>query len=359
MNRPLLIGSLAILVPLFLPAVQGEELPGESVDTATAILNPDKHAWALFLELNRDAGTGDGRVVWETWKNAVNPSDIFKQDGSEPPPWGGGAAPRTNDDFESLPRQLQMAMKAGGKPTIQFDPDAGGGFGNEVRMNRPAFNFIFDNKLYNKEGQLAFFSKQNPDRPGGFPMAAKEIKAQWRPIPAGADPARYHTAKHPATGVLWGLTSLHITTKDLPNWFWTTFEHKDNEGMEDQVPSADSHGLPPELKGTKWENYVLRGSQVDFVSPVGTPTILANSQIEGPFQRTSSCISCHARATIGKIPESGEFLVLSIFESASPLRGSVGSPDPKWFFDPNAPEQRIYHQLDFVWSLDRAASMNP
>ena len=25
-----------------------------------------------------------------------------------------------------------------------------------------------------------------------------------------------------------GLTALHITTKDLPNWLWATFEHVDN-----------------------------------------------------------------------------------------------------------------------------------
>ncbi|QJE98917.1 hypothetical protein [Luteolibacter luteus] len=349
--------GIIVLCSLPLAAARGEELPGESIDPATAILNPDKHAWALFTELNRDAGTGDGRVVWETWKNAVNPDEIFKPDGTKPEPWGEGAKPRSNKDFESRPKQLEMARAAGGKATIQFDPDAG--TGNEVRMNRPAFNFIVDNGLYNKEGQLAFFSRQNADRPGpGFPMAAKEIKAQWRPLGEGKDPSRYHTAKHPDTGELWGLTSLHITTKDLPNWFWATFEHRDNEGIEDQVPSVDSHGLPAPLKGTKWENYVLRGTQIDFVSPVGTPTILASSQIEEPFQKTSSCITCHARATIGKLPESNEFLVLDIFESFSPLRGSVGAPDPRWFFDPNAPAKRLYHQLDFVWSLDRASSVN-
>ena len=36
------------------------------------------------------------------------------------------------------------------------------------------------------------------------------------------------------------------------------------------------------LQGTKWENYRLRGAQSDFVTPIGAPTILANSQIESP-----------------------------------------------------------------------------
>jgi hypothetical protein len=35
------------------------------------INDPDAFAWALFQELNADAATGDGRVVWETWKSAT------------------------------------------------------------------------------------------------------------------------------------------------------------------------------------------------------------------------------------------------------------------------------------------------
>ncbi len=158
------------------------------------------------------------------------------------------------------------------------------------------------------------------------------------------------------------MTSLHITTKDLPNWFWATFEHEDNPGLEAVVPSKDEYGLPNSLKGTKWENYVLRGSQVDFVDSFGQKTILANSQIERGFQRSSSCITCHARATIGERPRKrqGESLGinrLSVFEGDD---GSVGSPEPSWFVDTDrVPAAQEYVQMDFVWSLFRAQRRDP
>ncbi len=160
-------------------------------------------------------------------------------------------------------------------------------------MNRATFDFIVDNELWYVEGQQVMFDTGTPI---AFPEESKEIKAQWRLIDQDAAD-RYHTAtfiNDDGEDELWGLTSLHITTKDVPNWFWATWEHADNTDLEAIVPSVDTHGLPDQLVGTKWENYVLRGSQVDFVDSTGRPTILANSQIEDGFQETSSCITCHA-----------------------------------------------------------------
>ena len=64
-----------------------------------------------------------------------------------------------------------------------------------------------------------------------FPPNAKEVKAQWRKIKA-TDKPRYHWAevtKADGSKEIWGLTGLHVLTKDLPNWFWATFEHIDNK----------------------------------------------------------------------------------------------------------------------------------
>ena len=171
-------------------------------------------------------------------------------------------------------------------------------------------------------------------------------------------------------------TALHITTKDIPNWFWATFEHVDNpsrEGAEGwQTPTVDSasdfRGFPSGLgiENSRWQYYRLRGTQVDFVDSFGNPTILANSQIESGFQVTSSCITCHARAAIGpRIPDSPGANRLSIFKSELPQNqspsiviGNSGVLPEELFvsrtFNDNITGELKYLQLDFVWSLMRA-----
>ena len=71
-----------------------------------------------------------------------------------------------------------------------------------------------------------------------FGRNAKEVKAQWRRISA-TDKPRYHWTEIVAadgTRRIYGLTALHIITKDLPNWFWATFEHVDNPARRGNEP---------------------------------------------------------------------------------------------------------------------------
>lgn len=186
-------------------------------------------------------------------------------------------------------------------------------------------------------------------------MQAKEIKASWKEI-READKPRYHW--QPYQGKIYGLIALHITTKDIPQWFWCTFEHVDNPSRGAVVPSRDAFGLKPDGSisdalaqlhrdsglGEVWKNYRLNGSQINFTDMVGRPTILANSIIEAGFEASSSCVTCHAMATVG--PDGSR---LSFFPP------QTGSPVPGWFEDASVtPIQRKFIQLDFVWSLFRA-----
>lgn len=108
------------------PASKSQTL-GEGSNPAMAINDPDRYAWQLFLDLNTDAGTGDGRVVWETWKNFGNGADVFLPDGSAPPPWPANepAAPRSLGfakpalrsglrplDFRKVPHWLALRIPA-------------------------------------------------------------------------------------------------------------------------------------------------------------------------------------------------------------------------------------------------------
>src|SRR5208282_2024632 len=95
---------------------------------------------------------------------------------------------------------------------------------------------------------------------------------------------------------LYGLTALHIVSKDLPQWFWATFEHVDNPRLPDadkwQLPSSDHFACRGEaadcnrmprgigLEQTVWQYYRLRGTLTRYVDDENRPLRLANSELE-------------------------------------------------------------------------------
>lgn len=366
----------------------------EPQDTQMALLEPDCYAWRLFIALNWPAIVADkapntaatfganAPVVWETWRNASNiaPDTAFPPDGSDPGPWLGtpliALGPERFDFADAGSVQLAALIKmleAAGGGIAGFDPNSAASFRNETRLNKATYEFVRNEELYNVEGQVAKFTSGAPTI--SFPPHAKEVKAQWREI-AEADKPRYHwvEASSPTGPKIYGLSALHITTKDLPNWLWATFEHIDNReaalatggnppAIGWLLPSVDRFACPAAphncenipanigLEGTQWENYRLRGTQIDFFDSLGRPTMLANSQPEGPFQMSSSCITCHALSSID-----GGGKRLFFFSPAG--EGPLGLPSgwvnevPTGYFD--AAGNRQFTQLDFVWSLSRA-----
>jgi hypothetical protein len=354
----------------------------EPQDTAAARAHADEYAWRLFLALNWPADPAarradpaarlgaDRPAVWETWQSA---GEVYLEDGADPGPWRRGRPePAAAARFETLSLKdfPNMRHVVGGVMVPLVDPVAGARRLTEIRLNRAAFRYIRTRELYNEEGQLRAAESGPPVR---FPYGAKEVKAKWRPIGA-ADRDRYHTLQvtlADGTQRLYGLTALHIASKDLPTWFWATFEHVDNPSLPDgegwQLPSRDDfacRGLAGDcnrapaqvgLEGTVWQYYRLRGSLTDFVDAAGAPRRLANSELEKGFQTTASCITCHARASIGTA--GGEVLRLPLFEAAERAdhgparRAYVGFPEGDWFAGAGEPR---FQPLDFVWSLSKA-----
>jgi hypothetical protein len=343
----------------------------EPQDTAQALFDRDHYAWRLFVALNWPANVAqkapdpskafgsEGSVVWETWRNARNTASdtVYRTDGADPGPWLSGPLQVARDltNVDRIPRKqalmLAMRMILQDRPAPAFDEGALGF--DEVRMNKQAYEFIREQTLYNLDGQITTI------RSGAqisFPLTAKEIKAQWRRINE-ADKPRYHWAEVTAPGgarEAWGLIGLHIITKDLPNWFWATFEHVDNKSLGPgwQLPSVDRFACPAAphdcneapknvgLEGTKWANYRLRGAQVDFIDSTGAATRLANSTIELD-QIHSSCMTCHSLAAKNKDGVSLGFQFV------------IGPPNENSFRDPGTKKQ-IFFQQDFVFSLDQA-----
>lgn len=379
--------SLAVVLVVLCPELSRAQAPSdawrEPQDTKQALTEPDRYAWRLFIALNwpadmenrradqQKAYGDDGPVVWESWKLSSGRGDeVFLAQGKDPGPWVGGPArgERSIQNFESLPLQQLIA---GGRPmTALFDPQLAQFRGNENHINKAGYEFIRSNELFNVEGQI---SMVEANKEIIFPLQAKEVKAQWRRI-EDADKPRYHWAEFVNDGedrLVFGMTALHITTKDLPNWFWATFEHKDNEKLDGaepwMLPSRDStagpDGYPTEigLEGTKWMYYRLRGTQIDFVDSRGNPTVLANSQIEEGFQTSSSCITCHALASVSRDGDRLFFFRPGFSRGVSV--GPVGHPDAGLFSYPSfqlggTPSQQ-FQQQDFVWSLMRARRKNP
>jgi hypothetical protein len=169
-----------------------------------------------------------------------------------------------------------------------------------------------------------------------FPVDSIEVKAVWlefskKSLEEGKH-LTYYFAEH--NGKTYGLTSFHILTKDVPKWFWATFHHKDAPENEFELP--DNHGLPAIAEGTVWENYVLGGTQIDFVDEIGRPNILSDHYIEFGFQE-SSCITCHSQASGSP-------------DSSSPPRQTieVGVPNSNNYLKNG---ELFYLSTDFLWSI--------
>ncbi len=353
-------------------------------DAAAAANHSDEYAWRLFIALNWPAdpvgrvadaharfGT-DRPVVWETWQSS---GEVYLVRGVDPGPWMPGdparpMPPERRFESDALKDLGNVRHIVGGAMVPLRDAVAGARRLTEIRLNRLAFEFIRGRGLYNIEGQLRAAARGTVS----FPPWAREVKAKWRPIDAAAAP-RYHTVTvtlADGTRRLYGLTALHIASKDLPHWFWATFEQVDNPRLPDaegwQLPSRDGfacRGLPADcnrapagvgLEGTPWQYYRLRGSMTGYLDGEGRPQRLANSELETGMQASASCMTCHSRSSIGVV--AGAPARLAVFDDERTRRGFTGVPQSDWYqssSDGQAGETETrFRPLDFVWSLSLA-----
>jgi hypothetical protein len=364
----------------------------------------------------------DREVVWETWALASglvvgfnngalqyvdNKSEVFKRPATLPVEWdkldrGVSKQPLTANLQGVFPAlALSLEPKPGGVHLLAAPFGEPGG-DEEVRMNRSTFETVRSKRLYSVEGIEAAASAAKTSGQRAiveFEPASKEAKAQWirltscSPDSPCADKDRYHwrIIVDPKTNAreVWGLAALHIITKDLPNWFWADFNHIDCESKQGAcarfgattgnvlhdsttngpggVGPSGANGVRTETRNSKWQNYRLRGTQINFVTAEGLPTILSSPVIEARFQK-SSCMTCHALATAavrGTVPDSGTsmpaFLNLDFVRnigSPSPTP-EVGSPICAKFYnkspglcpDDQSADQPLYFQTDFLWSM--------
>jgi hypothetical protein len=345
--------------------------------TNPAVQDPDRFAWKLFSEINAPAGPGPGgspAVVWQTW---ANQADVYvaNPNPDDPPQWDA-VANRHQEPLRLKPFTHQhrlgdiLTLQAAHERADAKNPcnpaPTSDQLLEEVRMNRDTVDYIGENRLWYIEGQIEAFETGFTV---SFPTGSREVKANWIPI-AAADKARFHWTSSPS-GQLYGLVALHVLSKDLPNWFWATFEHAANPCWGKYLAPQDDFGFPdgskitPQLEAmfreygldpALWSQYRLDGAQVDFTDSTGRPILLGNSLTELGFQTTASCMTCHSRSTVAADTSGPQTGRLSVFDNNNVWQGQAqsfhGTPNPSWFWSfAGSTPTRKYLQLDFVWSL--------
>ncbi len=249
---------------------------------------------------------------------------------------------------------------------------------------------------------------QNPD----FPFITMNITAST----PDNDAKRFRPGLH-------YLVAVTAASKDLPNWHWYAMEHVANRGRCDYIGCNDSFGyasktaprgylrnyippmtqsdglvspsqifqtgktypsatITPALKaiyetlgiGAKddgnpnapsagdagWRSYRLKGTQTQFTSSDGVPTVLGQSITEGGFVNTASCLTCHAQATVDArgqpaIQSFGFSRNLNLFGYN---KSAGGAPEAAWFYNAGT---NIYQALptDFTWGVLFAQPLQP
>lgn len=362
----------------------------------------DKVAWTRFIEVVTPVSRA--QVVFETW--ASDP-EIY----TDKPYWPSPEQAKVKKLRNSV---LKVGLSPHPAPASQFDdpcsppgsPKAGNFpvagstpppgpiklttpqpcFGEEVRRNRPSFDYLVNNGLHTQAGLKQAYQKASSSAwRVALPADAVEVKADWIPLETLVDwlaanrvkttvaqlKRRYYTTV--TGGVTYGLVSMHLSSKEIPNWVWATFEHHANPGRCDTMGCYDHFGArtaaidphPPgranqqygscvktpalaalfkaaKLDGV-WDNYCLKVSQIDFVSRKGAPLMAGDSFTERiaasvPINQ-SSCIACHATAAVNQ-----DGTPFTCMLQTLPM-GAVKLPNDKV-------------AMDFIWGILRTIQPN-
>ncbi|MBL9138912.1 MAG: hypothetical protein JNK85_23790 [Verrucomicrobiales bacterium] len=301
--------------------------------------NSDEFIWRLFIQFVSPVGGRDpSRVVFETW---ASDNDTF----SKQPVWPQPDQPKrfqaSRLGLAASPDNgiIDVACNPPKVPGLASFPHGDSDelcIAEEVRRNRPMFDYIVGNQLNTRAGLAAAYARSFDVQ---MPTNAVAVKGDWIPvqtllkwIPQIGSLDNLRTLYHTGTsgGVEYGLVSLHVSSRQNTNWVWGTFEHELTPGRCDDIGCCDSFGatrktvrpnnkqinsqygrchktakLKAMMKSAGispvWDHYCLKSTQVDYMDPSGLPSVLGNSVIErlagNGTVAASSCITCHSYAS--------------------------------------------------------------
>ena len=387
------VSGLVLLIAGLTPALAATPVPAAG-GTLPSGINSDELSWQHFIAAVAPASPT--QVVFETW--ASDP-DVY----NDAPYWPTQEQAKTKKLRPSLlqlsraPHPLPLAAIDGTCSTVG-NADAGNFpvagvpppqpvslnapqpcFSEEVRRNRPTFDYLVGNGLNTQPGLAKAYQKaMSSSWRVNLPTDSVEIKADWIPVDTLVDwlasnyvktsvaqvKKQYYTTV--SAGVTYGLVSLHISSKEIPNWVWASFEHQGNPGRCDTMGCLDAFGAakakvmpaPFPSKNSQygsctksaalekmfktahldqiWNNYCLKSSQIDYVAKDGAPLMLGDSFTERIAADVridkASCMSCHAAA--------------AVLKDGSPFTDLLkNSPMGKVTLPPDA------MAVDFIWGI--------
>ena len=351
--------------------------------------NSDEFIWNKFVEFVAPVDKSHpSPVIFETW---ASDKDTF----SKTPQWPAPDAPKkfqasvlsaaANSGHQAIDipcNHFQPPTPApagpppiGGNPAVAGFPSSGC-IAEEVKRNRPQFDYIVKKKLNTQAGLAEAYQNSFVVNMPTDAIAVKgdwvpvQILLQWLPALDSIENIRKLYYTNTSAGVEYALLAMHVSSRQNPNWVWGTFEHQMNPGRCDSIGCFDSFGATtalvspnrtaantqygpcPKTKALKdlmakanvspvWENYCLKATQVDFTAPDGTPYVLGNSVIEGIVGNgtiaASSCIGCHAYASFGAdgAPTYNASAMLPFNPSGRPIPGVLNDAVP----------------FDFMWGV--------
>lgn len=294
----------------------------------------DEFIWREFVKFVRPYDKGrKSPVLFETW---ASDHDTF----SDTPVWP------SPDGEKKLQLSLQSTDGHGGLQPIDVactePPGAATGnfpptacIAEETKRNKPQWDYITGNGLNNPAGRAKIFGTLNIQ----MPVTAISVKGDWTPVEDlmkwlprldSREKVRAAYYTNSSGGVEYALLSLHVSTKQNPNWVWGSFEHENNPGRCDFIGCADSFGaVKPVVEANLrdmnggygacaktpvllelfrqegldevWTHYCMKATMTDYTTPGGRPFVLGNSVIEGIVGNgtvaASSCIGCHVYAS--------------------------------------------------------------
>lgn len=325
-------------------------------------------AWQHFVQLNSPTNA----TAPKNWETTYRSSEtVYLPTGCPPPAWGQPLPtppPAVQQQAQKLPGYVQGAVIHNLGDVNKFQVNGlvlkdkwGGAVLYQILMNQDTFNYIYQRALYNVEGQE---QAARNNQPANFPATSFELKTSW--IWLGNDAAKYNELKGtyyivPAyyekvvNGVSQGyvvgnaaMAGMHVINKQQPDWIWITFENVNNPTYTQaklELPVPDyavraNQTYQKQLQGTVFASYQLDAVQLSFEDP----KLMANSTIESAFQKESSCMTCHALASV---KPNGSY-----FNLVNSQGGNVG------YYTGKPPDMPGWTPLDFVWSLRRASRRN-
>ena len=329
-------------------------IPSRAGNVVGKTENSDQFVWELLTQFAAPASpTAPKPAVFETW---ASDGDTF----NVKPHWPSGPEPfkfhasvlqliRQGKPLTSMSlRTAQIDVPCGGSPPAPPPGAAVAGFpttgtptpciAEQVARNRSNYDYIVNHKLNTQTGLAAAYkSGMNVD----FPADAIALKGDWVPVQVllqwvpqlqNLDNVRQNYYTTTSGGVEYGLVSMHVSSRQNPNWVWGTFENEMTPGRCDYIGCYDTFGAAvPAVAPNKtawntqygvcakssqlealmskanlapqWRHYCLKNTEVDFTASDGTPYALGNSVIEGITGNgtvaASSCITCHSYASFG------------------------------------------------------------